>query len=175
MANDNYILVIKRGPNQGKGFPLDSALTTVGRYTGNTVIIPDETISRHHARIRKTDEGYSIEDLNSANGLFVNGSRVTAARALKTGDVIRLGESVELLYESAVDDSQLEPVPPSNPKQGITRPISDTGGTVWMKKVDAPVGRAEPRRQTSPWVWVGVVVGVVAIGVVVYLTMFAGR
>ena len=77
-----YLLIVRRGPQQGKGYALDGALASVGRYTGNTIVIADETVSRHHARLRKTGDGYTIEDMNSANGLYVNDSRVTGPRAV---------------------------------------------------------------------------------------------
>jgi hypothetical protein len=176
-----YLLIIRRGPQQGRGFPLEGALATVGRYAGNTVIISDETVSRHHARLRQTDDGYIIEDLKSANGLFVNGERVTEPRPLKDGDVIRLGEVVEIVYEAvtaAEAEAELSAVVPAfDGRPGPTRPVSDIGGTVWMRKVEAPIGRAEPKAPTSNrgWLWIAILVGVIVIGAVIYFAAFAGH
>lgn len=179
MPEDNrYALFVRRGPQQGRSFPLDSALASVGRYAGNTIIIPDETVSRHHARLHQTPDGYTIEDLNSANGLFVNDSRVTAPRALANGDVIRLGEVVELVYEavSAADDQVRAAAFASAPK--LERPVSDTGGTVWMKKVEPSAGRddAAPRKGGGrTWLWIVILAGVVILGAAAYFALFAGR
>lgn len=181
MQNANrYVLVIRRGPQKGKGFTLSGALETLGRYAGNTITIPDETVSRHHARMRQTGDGYTVEDLNSANGLFVNGERITAPRALKSGDVVRLGDVVEMLYEKIDVDTDATPVVPAfdeKGRPGVTRRVSDTGGTVWMKKVAAPPGREEPKSGPfgKAWVWIAILVAVIVIGAVVYFVQFAGH
>lgn len=180
-GKSRFMVVIRRGPQQGRGFPLEAGLVSLGRYAGNTIIISDETVSRHHARLRKTDEGYVAEDLNSANGLFVNGERVTAPRPLKSGDVIRLGEVVELLYESVSQreaDAELSAVVPAlDDRPGPTRQISDIVGTVVMPKVDAPVGRARPKTGglSGPWLWVAIAAGVIVVGAIIYFAAFAGR
>lgn len=182
MQNKNrYILIIRRGPQQGRGFPLEGALATIGRYAGNTIIISDETVSRHHARLRQTGDGYAAEDLKSANGLFVNGDRVTEPRPLQSGDVIRLGEVVELVYE-AVTPAEAEAeisavVPAFDGRPGPTRPVSDISGTVWMKKIPAPTGRDEPtpRPLGRAWLWIALLVALIVIGAVVFYMQFSGR
>ena len=52
--------------------------------------VADSSISRHHARLKRTDDGLMIEDLGSTNGTFLNDERVTAAIA-RDGDVVRFG------------------------------------------------------------------------------------
>lgn len=63
---------------------------TLGRTPEADVCIPDTRISRIHAEIRLWDSDYVIKDLNSRNGIYVNGTKVLVA-VLKTGDVIRIG------------------------------------------------------------------------------------
>lgn len=91
-------LVMKFGPMKGKVFPLDGDNITVGREVGNTIIIEDKELSRHHARILLSNGVYSIEDTGSTNGTFINEQRVTTAAPLRSGDVIALGE-VTFLFE----------------------------------------------------------------------------
>jgi len=170
-----YMVVIRRGPQQGRGFPLEAGLVSLGRYAGNTIIISDETVSRHHARLRKSEEGYSAEDLNSANGLFVNGERVTAPRLLKSGDVIGLGEVIELLYE-AVSPAEAEAeksaaAPALDEQPGPTRQISDIVGTVMVQKATA----SKAERSGRPWVWVAVAVGIILLVVIIYLVTYSIR
>jgi len=174
---NKYVLVIRRGPEQGKAFRLDTALVSLGRYAGNTITIADEAVSRHHARLKQAGDGYSIEDLNSANGLYVNDSRVTEPRPLKSGDVIRLGETVEMVYEMLAEGQAAAPsIPAFDEKSGLPRPVSDTGGTVYMKAVST-VGRDEPapRGGSRAWVWVAILIGVLVVGAVVYFAFIAGR
>lgn len=134
-----FQLTIQLGPELGVVHTLTGDLVTIGRYTGNTIIIPDEQVSRHHARLTKTTGGYTIEDLGSSNGLFVNSARVVRPVLLSSGDLVRLGTSVVMLYE-AFESGSITPIAPrSLPSiEGrFSRPVSDTSGTVYMKKIDA--------------------------------------
>lgn len=71
-------------------FPLKTGRATLGRATDNTIQLPDDKVSKHHATLRQTNEVWAIQDLESRNGVFVNGKRVTAAD-LKDGDCIKVG------------------------------------------------------------------------------------
>jgi phosphoserine phosphatase RsbU/P len=88
---------------------------TLGRQSDNDLVLLDSRISRHHARIIQTDQGYLIEDLGSRHGTFVNNDPVTTApRVLKTGDQISLGvvDSYQLAFaaEQAVLPQLLEKI-----------------------------------------------------------------
>ncbi len=77
---------------------LDQALFTIGRAPDCDVHLDNRWISRSHARIRREQDGYWLEDAGSKNGLFVNGRRVTDARQLEDGDQIQLAPGLELLF-----------------------------------------------------------------------------
>src|SRR5229473_6699589 len=65
----------------------------VGRTPENDVVLPDEVVSRTHAMIQLTDNRvYYLIDLGSVNGSYVNGARVSIPRALKDGDLIKIGD-----------------------------------------------------------------------------------
>jgi hypothetical protein len=64
--------------------------TTIGRTPDNDLVIESESVSRHHAVTLQTPGGTVIEDLNSTNGVFVNGQRVSR-RVLSAGDVVTIG------------------------------------------------------------------------------------
>ncbi len=69
--------------------------TEIGKAPHNQIIINDPTVSNTHAIILNRDGGYSIVDLGSRNGTFVNGERLTThARTLKHGDSIQMGQTV---------------------------------------------------------------------------------
>ncbi|MGH3066046.1 MAG: FHA domain-containing protein [Gaiellaceae bacterium] len=68
--------------------------TLVGRDVGSGIRLDrDEFVSARHARIEPRADGIWIDDVGSTNGTFVNGARLKGARALRTGDVVRIGET----------------------------------------------------------------------------------
>lgn len=71
----------------------------IGRKNDNDIVIKDPTISNQHARITLDEDYYFIEDLDSANGTFLNGYRLMDVVKLKNGDRIKLGQ-VEFLFVS---------------------------------------------------------------------------
>lgn len=75
-----------------------SGVTIIGRSSECQVNVPDPRVSRRHAMVRKQDGGFYLFDLGSFNGSYLNGSRVTATRKLKTGDVIGLADH-EFVFE----------------------------------------------------------------------------
>src|SRR5207244_8104482 len=94
-------LVAVTSPTLPRSFErtLDSAPVTVGRGTQNDIALEgDDYASARHARIEPRRDGVWVEDIGSTNGTYVNGARIGKARALRAGDVIRVG-STDLRYE----------------------------------------------------------------------------
>jgi two-component system, cell cycle response regulator len=88
----------------GKMFKLVQGETVIGRSAQCEVSMPDDGISRRHARLlRLPNDDYVIEDLDSRNGTFLNGNRVTERTPLKPGDKIQVGSTTVLLF--AVQDA----------------------------------------------------------------------
>jgi pSer/pThr/pTyr-binding forkhead associated (FHA) protein len=71
-------------------FPVDRPRVTIGREADNMIQLPDEKVSKHHAVIVTTKQTWAIEDLDSTNGVLVNGVRSKQAR-LKDGDTVKIG------------------------------------------------------------------------------------
>ncbi len=90
-------LVFIGGPRAGEVVPLKGAKIRIGALPDNDVVIPTDTISRYHVAIHVKGRRAEIEDLNSRNGTFVNGSAVRTA-PLHPGDKIRLAD-IDLVYE----------------------------------------------------------------------------
>ena len=79
---------------------LDSAALLVGRGSGNDVnLARDEYASSNHARVEPRRDGVWVEDVGSTNGTYLNGTRLTNAKRLAPGDILRVGET-ELRYET---------------------------------------------------------------------------
>lgn len=85
------ILVTLKGPNVGRWFSLESASTDIGRHTSSTICLASQAVSRHHARVLNSLEGFFVEDLESSNGTFLNGQRVGARVPLTEHDVLQIG------------------------------------------------------------------------------------
>ena len=70
--------------------PAPSQALTIGRAPGNDYVVDDLLVSRNHARLIPTADGYLVEDLGSSNGTYVNGKRITRAR-LGPRDLLSIG------------------------------------------------------------------------------------
>jgi ABC-type multidrug transport system ATPase subunit len=68
----------------------ETKVVRIGRSEDNEVVVKDLRVSRHHAELRKGPDGYQIADLNSHNGTFLNGRRITTS-AVTQEDVIGIG------------------------------------------------------------------------------------
>jgi hypothetical protein len=73
-------------------FPVGSGLTTIGSDARNKVTLKDTMVSRRHAELTVSDQGYYLRDLGSSNGTFVNGKAVTEAY-LYLNDEVRIGST----------------------------------------------------------------------------------
>jgi hypothetical protein len=85
------VLIVKRGPNAGSKFFLDVDVTEIGRHPESHIFLDDITVSRRHAEIRRDEGGFSLNDVGSLNGTYVNRERVEEA-ALRSGDEIQVGK-----------------------------------------------------------------------------------
>jgi len=89
-------LVVQRSPSleEGDEFPVDSAPVTIGRGGQNDLVLDgDEFASARHARIEARPDGVWVQDIDSTNGTFVNGTRVAGSQRLDPGDILRVGET----------------------------------------------------------------------------------
>lgn len=86
------VLVALGGALAGQRIAILPSGLTVGREAGNALVIPDPSVSRHHARIALESGTLVVYDLGSTNGVFVNGQRVQQ-QALRAGDMVRFGNA----------------------------------------------------------------------------------
>jgi pSer/pThr/pTyr-binding forkhead associated (FHA) protein len=85
------MLVVRRGPNAGSRFLLDKEVTTAGRHPESDIFLDDITVSRRHAEIRRTPNGFSVYDVGSLNGTYLNRERVEDGE-LVGGDELQIGK-----------------------------------------------------------------------------------
>lgn len=74
---------------------LSAGVTTVGRSDENDIVVAESAVSRHHARFSVKGSSCDLADLESANGTFVNGERLSGTRRLSPGDVIGIADEEE--------------------------------------------------------------------------------
>jgi DNA-binding response OmpR family regulator len=87
-------LVCLNGPRAGQEVELNLDLVTIGRSAESTIRLDDQFASRQHAEIRRVDNAYQVHDLQSKNGVFVDGRR------LPGGGTAWLGDGVEVQFAS---------------------------------------------------------------------------
>jgi pSer/pThr/pTyr-binding forkhead associated (FHA) protein len=84
------VLVVKRGPNVGSRFALDTPIVRAGRHPESDIFLDDITVSRRHVEIRHEGDGYIVHDAGSLNGTYLNRERVDTA-LLQNGDELQIG------------------------------------------------------------------------------------
>ena len=98
LPSGNALLVVQRGPGAGNRFLLDKDLVTAGRHPESEIFLDDITVSRRHVEFRRSGEGYSVSDVGSLNGTYVNRDRIDNAE-LQNGDEVQIGK-FRLVYFS---------------------------------------------------------------------------
>jgi pSer/pThr/pTyr-binding forkhead associated (FHA) protein len=94
------LLVVKRGPNAGSRFLLDRDVTTAGRHPDSDIFLDDVTVSRRHVEFRRESGGFSVHDVGSLNGTYLNRERIDSA-VLSSSDEVQIGK-FRLVYLTAV-------------------------------------------------------------------------
>jgi pSer/pThr/pTyr-binding forkhead associated (FHA) protein len=85
------LLVVQRGPSAGSRFLLDTDLVMAGRHPDSEIFLDDVTVSRKHAEFRRDAEGYTVRDVGSLNGTYVNRDRIDQVM-LSGGDEVQIGK-----------------------------------------------------------------------------------
>jgi FHA domain/TIR domain len=124
--------------------PLRNSVLRIGRSPNSGLFINHATVSRHHAEIRPDGSGYSLVDLGSTSGTFVNGERLVpqTPRMLRSGDELQVG-SFSLTYEEQRSSLSLD-TPPTLPLPGFSPNGSLPGATARTgSSADHPPARGE--------------------------------
>jgi pSer/pThr/pTyr-binding forkhead associated (FHA) protein len=100
---NSWRLFTVHGPNTGKTIHLDKPIQ-FGREPENDIPIPDGQVSRAHARIEPIDKGYTLTDLDSTNGTFVNDKPIENTVQLRVGDTIMIGPARFLVLAGVSGD-----------------------------------------------------------------------
>jgi hypothetical protein len=85
------LLVVQRGPSAGSRFLLDTDVVAAGRHPESEIFLDDVTVSRRHAEFRRTPDGFTVADVGSLNGTYVNRDRIDEV-SLQGGDEVQIGK-----------------------------------------------------------------------------------
>lgn len=95
-----FLLEQVAGPGAPRSFTLDLDETVLGRSVSANISIESSGISRKHAAVRRAGPEFSVTDLDSANGIYLNGVKTHSA-ILREGDTLQLGDVVFVFHEGA--------------------------------------------------------------------------
>ncbi len=101
-------VVVYRNEKQELCVPIAESGAGLGRDSGNEVQLPLPEVSKRHAHLQRTPKGWSVRDLGSRNGLFVNGRKVEES-VLKDGDRLMIGPYT-LVFEIEKASQPYKPV-----------------------------------------------------------------
>ena len=84
------MLVVHRGPGAGSRFVLDREVVAAGRHPESDIFLDDVTVSRRHAEVVRSGDGYLVRDVGSLNGTYLNRERIDEA-PIGNGDELQIG------------------------------------------------------------------------------------
>lgn len=92
------VLIVRAGAQAGARFSLDETTTKLGRHPDSEISLDDITVSRRHAEIERTSDGYVASDAGSLNGTYVNQERIDRM-LLRHGDELQIGKFRLVFFE----------------------------------------------------------------------------
>lgn len=134
-ADDVPVLVAQTGLLIGSRWVIDKDQITLGRGEECDYQVDDRQVSREHARIRKTESGYVIEDLESKNGTYLNGILVKSPQVLQDGDVIQVALAVKIMFIGTESTIPLSMADAAQMGLGRLR-MDDKAHRVWVGDVE---------------------------------------
>ncbi|WP_437731417.1 FHA domain-containing protein [Sorangium sp. So ce1335] len=116
-------LTIEDDEGKQTGLPLAHEEYALGRGESNSIRLTDRNVSRRHATLAKNGQGWVIRDLNSYNGTYVNGARVTGEQHLRHGDLVQLGDYRIEIVDEALSSAVTSPTPPPGSRSTAHLPL----------------------------------------------------
>jgi len=165
----------------GRTYDLKVEKTTIGRVEDNSIQIPEQSISSHHCEVLLKGSDVVIKDLNSTNGTYINGEKVSE-KSLKPGQILRLGQ-VEIRLEgdgapgaegaaAPAEKKKIDPKTSVIPR-GVKLNETEQGGTGVKFDKNSPFAKKSNKTNTI-FIAVGVVLGIIIISFLVMAFMRMG-
>ena len=113
-----YTITVSEKGGQQSQFEFDKPEITIGRMKGNDIVLPKGNVSKRHSRIFAQDSSFKIIDLDSTNGTYVNGRKITGEQPITDADKIYIGDFILQVEPEA----GAQPPPPAPPGPGLPSP-----------------------------------------------------
>jgi pSer/pThr/pTyr-binding forkhead associated (FHA) protein len=153
----------------GRTHELKADKTTIGRVEDNSFQIAEASVSSHHCEILLKGNDVVVKDLNSTNGTFINGDRVSLESPLKPGQILRLGQ-IEMRLET--ETSPPQPKKPLDQTMVMQRGVSltelETGARTGFGTKGAGFAKKNNKANMIILV-VAIGLGVLIIGLLLYV------
>jgi len=182
-------LVLLSAGMSGRTHELKVDKTTIGRVDDNTFQIPEPSVSSHHCEIFLRGSDVVVHDLNSTNGTYVNGEKVTES-VIKPGQVLRLGQ-IEMRLETETSGAA-SPLPPPGSTPAPSPPKKPVDQTMVMQrgvKLDeleqgtrttgfdtAGKGFSKKDNRANKIIWIAAgIMGLIIIALILYAISLTGK
>lgn len=145
MTNNNQeypLLIAQAGPLEGQRWKIKSTMI-LGRDSDCDIIIPMRQVSRHHTRLYPGPDGAIIEDLDSKNGTYVNGSLVQEPVTLKDGDELQISLAQHFIYLSSDATMPLEGLPLEIQKRRLRVDVAARRVWVMDEEIEPPLSASQ--------------------------------
>jgi pSer/pThr/pTyr-binding forkhead associated (FHA) protein len=156
-------LVVLTQSMAGRSYDLAAERTTVGRVEDNAFQLAEPSVSSHHCEILLRSGDVVVKDLDSTNGSFINGEKITES-VLKPGQTLRLG-NIELKLEvpgAPAAPAPSKPPPPPPPKK---EPVKAAAGGISLSELETGGGRtagfdsttvfSKKKKGAGKYFWIG--------------------
>lgn len=157
----------------GRTHELKADKTTIGRVEDNIFQVAEPSVSSHHCEVLLRGNEVIVKDLNSTNGTYVNGQKITEG-PLKPGQILRLGQ-IEMRLETEAPAGG----PPKKLDQtlvmqrGVSLTELETGARAPGFDTKSAGFSRKDNKGNKIAIWVCSVLGLVIVGLLVYLFLFA--
>ena len=102
LPSGHALLVVQRGPGSGSRFLLDQDVISAGRHPESEIFLDDVTVSRRHAEFHRQGDSFTVSDVGSLNGTYVNRDRIDRVR-LSDGDEVQIGKFRLVFFSGHTD------------------------------------------------------------------------
>ena len=161
----------------GRSYELKVEKTTIGRLEDNSFQIPEQSVSSHHCEVLLKGNDVTVKDLNSTNGTYINGEKITE-KGLKPGQILRLGQ-IEVRLEA---DGTTAAAPTEKKKMDPNTRVIPRGvklnefeqGTAGVKFEKASPFAKKSNKTNMIFIVVGVVLGLIIISFLVMAFLHLG-
>jgi pSer/pThr/pTyr-binding forkhead associated (FHA) protein len=103
LPTGHALLVVQRGPGSGSRFLLDQDVVASGRHPDSEIFLDDVTVSRRHAEFHRDGDSFTVSDVGSLNGTYVNRDRIDRVR-LNDGDEVQIGKFRLVFFSGHTDE-----------------------------------------------------------------------